>query len=98
MRAFVLASAILFGASSSVAMAADAPRLIVPKSPPEVLSPFPAKCSSLAGHIARPAEPLKPRKLTDLPPAEAYHTGLRSGGPDGCPDPLMVGYQYRSER
>jgi hypothetical protein len=37
----------------------------------------------------KPGEPLKPRKLGELPPAEAYQSVLRVDG-NGCLDPLLV--------
>ena len=93
MRSLVLACAFLLSAAPTAAAAA--PRPTFPKAPSHAIKPFPAQCPSLTGQpAARPGESLKPRKLTELPPANAYHAVLRRG-PDGCPDPLLVGYQYR---
>ena len=96
MRSLVLALMLLPSATS--AGAPNAPRLIVPKPLPEVLSPSPSHCPSLAGQpMARSGESLKPRKLTELPPAKAFHAVVRRG-PDGCLNPLFVGYQYQPQR
>ena len=73
-------------------------RLGPPQHELKVISPVPEKCPSLAGHAARKrGESLAPDKLTELPPAEAFHAVYRVG-PDGCLDPVMVGYQHRDER
>ena len=40
-------------------------------------------------YALKPGEPLKPRKLGELPPAEAYQSVLRVDG-NGCLDPLLV--------
>ncbi len=93
MRSIVLAPAVLFLATSSPA--ADTPKPL-PKPLPEVLNPNRPHCSTLVEPL-RPGERLKPRRLTELPPAHAYHAVLRSPGPDGCSDPLYVGYQYSSK-
>ncbi|MDQ3145195.1 MAG: hypothetical protein M3Q57_10030 [Pseudomonadota bacterium] len=50
------------------------------------ISAFP-HCETL--RIAQVDRRLTPRKLGELPPADAYHAVLRAG-PDGCPDPLLV--------
>ena len=96
MRSLVLASTLVLLATSSAA--ADAPKQILPNPMTRAFAQLPAHCPSLAGHsTARPGEPLKPRKLAELPSAKAYHAVFRHGA-DGCIDPLFVGYQYRSKR
>ena len=96
MRSLVLASALMLSATSSAA--ADTPKQILPNPMTGAFEQLPAHCPSLAGHpTARPGEPLKPRKLAELPPAQAYHAVFRRGA-DGCIDPLFVGYQYRTKR
>ena len=64
----------------------------------KVIDPVPANCPTLASEAARKrGKSLAPDKLAELPPGEAFHAVYRVG-PDGCPDPVMVGYQYMQDR
>lgn len=44
-----------------------------------------------------PGKPLKPQKLGELPPADAYQAVLRVDG-NGCLDPLLVKDRLRRSR
>ena len=44
-----------------------------------------------------PGKPLKPQKLGELPPADAYQAVLRTDG-RGCLDPLLVKDRLRRSR
>jgi hypothetical protein len=48
-------------------------------------------------YALNPGEPLKPRKLGELPPAEGYQAVLRTDG-KGCLDPLLVKDRLRQSR
>jgi hypothetical protein len=49
-------------------------------------------CSKPTSHYAvKPGEPLKPRKLTDLPPGNMYVAVYRRDT-DGCENPIVVKY------
>ena len=48
-------------------------------------------------YAAKPGKPLKPRKLGELPPADAYQAVLRVDG-NGCLDPLLVKDRIRRSR
>ena len=45
----------------------------------------------------KPGEPLKPRKLGELPPAEGYQAVFRTDE-KGCLDPLLVKDRLRKSR
>lgn len=109
MRLQLFAAAALLLPATSVAADDDA-RVMMTKAPQQVqnpgpaqqklklINPVPEKCPSLAAQTARKrGESPAPDKLTELPPGEAFHAVYRVG-PDGCPDPIMVGYQYRQDR
>lgn len=50
-----------------------------------------------AQFASKPGKSLKPRKLGELPPAEAYQAVLRVDG-NGCLDPLLVKNRIRKSR
>lgn len=96
MRILILAAGPLLLANASAAAPARQETGLT--APARAVSPYPSNCPrDLTQWIRRDGEPLKPRKLAELPPAEAYHTVLRAG-PDGCPDPLLVRDQHRQKR
>ena len=92
MRSLVLVPAFLILATSSPA--ADSPKPL-PKRLPKALDLNESHCSAVAELWL--GETQKPRKLTELPPAKAYHAVFRSPDLNGCSEPLYVGYQYSSK-
>ena len=44
-------------------------------------------------HLARPGGDAQSKKLTDLPPADAYHAVFRRGA-DGCMVPVKMNDRY----
>ena len=57
----------------------------------------PAKCKRPdMVQAVRPGEPLKPRKLTDLPAAKAFSAVYRHV--DGCEAPIVVSYKVGRSR
>ena len=63
-----------------------------------VFDPIPADCPTLAERAAeKRGRPLSPEKLTDLPRGEAFHAVYRLDS-NGCPDPVLVGYQHQGNR
>ena len=48
-------------------------------------------------YALKPGKPLKPRKLGELPPADAYQAVLRTDN-KGCLDPLLVKDRLRQSR
>ena len=94
MRWLIAASATLLW--SIPAETAEAPRTTLPKPLAELLGPAHDNCPGLTSRqVDWAGQPIAPRKLTELPPAKAYHSVIRQG-PDGCLDPLLVGYQNHS--
>ena len=62
--------------------------------PPRFVQAEPkSQCPKPLAHKAEPRLGAKIRKLTELPPADAFHAVYRLDG-NGCLDPVMVGYQY----
>ena len=55
------------------------------------------QCPKPLVHRDGPDKSPQVKKLTELPPADAYHAVLRLDD-NGCLDPVMVGYQYRQGR
>ena len=50
------------------------------------------KCPKATNHYAaKPGEPLKPRKLTELPPGNMYSAVYRRNA-NGCEAPIVVKY------
>jgi len=91
MRLIVLAAALLAlpaasdaGRSGNFTTARDAMRAACPKPPG-------------MQYALEPGEPLKPRKLGELPPAEGYQAVLRTDE-KGCLDPLLVKDRLRQSR
>ena len=58
-----------------------------------------AGCPATPGkqYALKPGAPLKPRKLGELPPADAYQAVLRTDE-KGCLDPLLVKDRLRQSR
>lgn len=56
-----------------------------------------AGCPPMPGkqYALDPGKPLKPQRLAELPPADAYQAVLRTDG-NGCLDPLLVRDRVRS--
>ena len=91
MRFLVLAAGLALLPSLSVA----APNKQVKKAQDAVRADCPRPPGSQ--YAAKPGEPLKPRKLGELPPADAYQAVLRVDG-KGCLDPLLVKDRIRGSR
>ena len=70
-----------------------------PNQYPKARDAMRADCPRLPGqqYALNPGEPLKPRKLGELPPAEGYQAVLRTDG-KGCLDPLLVKDRLRQSR
>jgi hypothetical protein len=66
---------------------------------PEAREAMRADCPRPPGqqYALKPGEPLKPRKLGELPPAEGYQAVLRTDE-KGCLDPLLVKDRLRQSR
>ena len=58
-----------------------------------------AGCPAAPGkqYALEPGKPLKPRKLNELPPGDAYQAVLRTDA-RGCLDPLLVKDRVRKSR
>lgn len=57
-----------------------------------VISPLGANCARPTSHYAyRQGEPLKPQKLTELPPGNMYSAVFRRDA-NGCEKPIVVKY------
>ncbi len=85
MRLLVLAIA------SSLPAVAGAAALQGPATAKGAIARSPQECPRAAGHYAyTPGEPLRPRKLGELPPANAYASVLRLVG--RCQVPVVVKY------
>ena len=55
------------------------------------------QCQKPLMHRVDPRESPQVKRLTELPPADAYHAVYRLDG-EGCIDPVMVGYQFGRRR
>ena len=66
---------------------------------PKARNAMRADCARPPGwqYALKPGDPLKPRKLGELPPAEGYQAVLRIDG-KGCLDPLLVKDRIRQSR
>ena len=90
MRLLLMACAGLIATAPAVA----APALAGPITTPKYSAP--AHCPRTTNHYAaEPGKPLKPRKLTELPPAIGYMAVYRTV--NGCEVPMTI-IEYRTGR
>ncbi|MGN6154847.1 MAG: hypothetical protein ACTHN4_03830 [Sphingomicrobium sp.] len=62
------------------------------QAPEDRLAAASKECPKPASHYAaKPGEPLKPRKLTELPPGNMYSAVYRRDA-NGCEAPIVVKY------
>jgi hypothetical protein len=72
--------------AAAVAAAAPVPATNAKFTPPPQTCPQPANV-----YAAKPGDSLKPRKLTELPPANLYSAVYRRDA-NGCEKPIVVKY------
>jgi len=89
-KRLILITAILAGASVPASAGPGAPGAAAapptPRSAPFAIAG--QRCQRFDVHPAKPGEPVRPKKLDELPPASLYLTVLR--GSNGCYEPVIV--------